>query len=286
MRLISAAAFFDKQLCSDAFGVASDFYAQLDLFDDNKRDGTTTVRRILSVADPVVMPASGAIILANHVYIVGNRADHEDVFANQVIRRGYAMQQSDGPASIKTIAQAAGGLAGVATFAAKVFVKELREEVQTSRMYPSWDIVVPIGTPVARNTVVVADGILYLCRESFITSGGFYNVQASQLSDTAPQTVSYTDRSGQGYDPATDTMTSTGAVSVPALAMRYEDYYLRLSSEAPKNLPGDLCLGVAKTSVPSAGVGDEWTSAAGVKYRVQAVADDNLGAWLLHSRRT
>ena len=103
MRLADAASFFDNQICVDAFNPDITFYGQLDLFDDNKRDGTTTVRRILSVADGVVLPASGAIALANSVYMLGN--SHEDVFQNEVIRRGYSIEQSDGPASIKTFAQ-------------------------------------------------------------------------------------------------------------------------------------------------------------------------------------
>lgn len=282
MRLIDAASYFDQQVCTDAFTPFSTFKAQLDLFDDSKRDGTTGARRILSVASSVVVPVSGAIVLANHTFIIGG--DHEDVFAGAVIRRKYAIQQAQ-TANIKTLAQAASGAAGTPTFASKIWVKDLREVDQTSRMFPFFDVFLPSSTPAARSRVVLMGSLFYLVRATFESAGGFTTAECNELTDTQPQTVAYVDRSGQAYDPVTDRTTALATVTGLALVMRFEDYYERLSTESLKNQPGDVCLAIAKTLVTAPGVGDEWTSAASVLYRVQAVSDDGSTSWLLHSRR-
>lgn len=282
MRLLDAAKYFDKQICYDAFDATVSFRAQLDLFDDAKRDGTTGVRRVLSVASQVVVPTSGAITLANHTFILG--ADHEDVFDNAVIRRKYAIQQVK-PANIKTLAQAAAGSTGTATFASKIWVKDLREVDETSRMFPYFNVFLPSSTPATRASVVLLDGLFYLVRAIFESAGGFTTAECNELTGTQPQTISYVDRSGQVYDPATDSTGALTTVSALSLVMRFEDYYERLSTESPKNQSGDMCLAIAKSLVATPGVGDEWTSALGVMYRVQAVSDDGSTSWLLHSRR-
>lgn len=282
MRLTDAAAYFDQQVCTDAFTPFGTFKAQLDLFDDSKRDGTTGARRILSVASDVVVPASGAIILGGHTFILGG--DHEDVFAGSVIRRKYTMQEVE-TASIKTLAQAAAGLAGTATFASKIWVKDIKEVDQTSRMFPYFNVFLPSSTPAARRSVVMLGTLFYMVRATFESAGGFTTAECNELTDTQPQTVAYVDRSGQVYDPATDKVGALTTVNALALVIRFEDYYERLSTEAPKNQPGDVCLAIAKSLVTAPGTGDEWTSAAGVLYRVQAVSDDGGTSWLLHSRR-
>lgn len=282
MRLSDAAAYFDNQVCADAFNPLVTFKAQLDLFDDSKRDGTTGARRIITVADSVVMPASGAITVGNQTFLVGG--DHEDVFFGSVVRRSLALQRGEA-ANIKTLAEAAAGTTGLATFASKIWVKDNKEVDQTSRMFPFFDIFLPSSTPGARNRVILLGGLFHLVRTIFKSAGGFTTAECNELTDTQPQTITYVDRSGQAYNAATDQTTALTAVVALALVMRFEDFYERLSSEAPKNLPGDLCLAIAKSLVAAPGTGDMWTSAAGVNYRVQTVSDDGSTSWLLHSRR-
>lgn len=283
MKLSNAAKFFDKQSCYDAFDLSVDpVYGQLDLFDDSKRDGSTGLRRVFSVAADVILPASGAITIANHVFIVGG--EHEDTWQNSVIRRKHVVQQAEGTAAILTLAEACAAAAGVATWASKVWIKDLKEVEQSTSLHPFYNIVFPVSVAPAKNQVVRLGGILYLTRTLYLSAGGFTTAECNELTGVQPQNITYTDKSGQAYNPVLDTYTGLAPVVAAGLLMRYEDHYVKLSSQAEKNLPGDMCLVMPRASLPSPAAGDEFTTADGTAYRVVEAYNDDATAWLLHSR--
>lgn len=284
MKLINAARFFDKQDCYDAFDLEADpVKGQLDLFDDSKRDGSTGIRRVLSAAATVELPASGAVSIAGYIFIIGG--EHPDTYNNEVIRRKYVIQQADGVANILTLAEACAGAAGIVTWSSKVWIKDLKEVEQSTGLYPFYNMVFPASTIPAPNQVIRLGGVLFLTRSVLTSAGGFSTAEANELVGVLPQSIVYIDRSGQTYVPATDVYTGLSPVTASGLLMRYEDHYNKLSSEAAKNLAGDMCLVMPKASVATANAGDEFTSADGTAYRVLEVYNDDSGCWLLHSRR-
>jgi hypothetical protein len=282
MKLASAAAFFDKQVCYDACNPSSKFMAQLDLFDDSKRDGTTPVRRVLSVKPSVNLPTSGTVIVGNDTYIIGGR--HDDLFNGAVIRSKYVMQVADGPATIYTLAQAAAGTGGTSTFAGRVWLKDLKEPEQSSGLFPYFNLYLPANSTCGPNNVMALAGKFYFVRTAFTSPGGFRACESSELLDDAIGTIAYTDRSGRTYNPATDTVAALAVVNCSAVVLRYEDSFLRNSAAAPKNEAGDVTLAVAKVLVSAPGPGDTWVK-DGVTYRVKSVNDDGGTSWLLHSSR-
>lgn len=283
MKLLNAAKYFDRQVCFDPFAVTRTFKAQLDVFDDSKRDGATPVRRVLSAAPGVVMPTSGCVQVGTDVYVLGAR--HEDLFNGTPIRNSYVMQLADGLAEIKTLAQVAAGTAGVKTYAGRIWVKDLKEQDQSSGLFPYFDLFLASSVTVLDAAVVTLTGKLYIVRTRYNSPAGFLAIEASELLSTAVQSVVYNPKSGSAYNPATDNVTALASVTCNAVVLRYEDSYSRNSISAAKNQAGDVTLALPKVSVTAAVAGDTWAG-SGVNFRVYTVNQDAAGtSWLLHSRR-
>ena len=280
MKLSRAANYFDQQVCEDATDSSSTFKAQLDLFDDSKRDGTTVVRRVLSVKPGTVLPASGTLKIAGRYYIVGG--SHDDLFNNSAIRTKYIVQQGD-PVKLKTLAQLAAGSAGTATYADKIWVKDMKEPDESSRLFPFFNVFVPAPLVISLFQVIVSGADILFVRSVYESAGGFKTLETNILDAASVAAVAYVPYSG-AYDPVTDKYTTAATINTSAVVLRYEDFFLRVYASAERMQPGDMCLAVAKSAVATPAAGDLWT-ANSITYRVLSVLDDASTSWLLHSRR-
>ncbi len=282
MRLIDAARFFDSTVCVDAYTLGNTFMAQLDLYDDSKRDGVTVDRRVLSLADSIVLPARGAFNALNEVFLLG--AVHKDSFGGTTIRRKYVCHRADGLASVNTLEQAILGTVGGSAYAARLWVKDNKEVVVSSRLDGFFNIYFSSTETIAVGSVVTIDGRAHLVRNSFVNASGFLLCEADELPITYVSAVVYTDKSGQAYDAAADALGALGPVSCSALWHRFQSGYEYLRPSADKFEPGDITANVSKTNIPAAGANDRFTL-LGDTWRVLAVRDNGANVWMLHARR-
>jgi hypothetical protein len=235
MRLADASRFFDRTVCADAYAPARTFLAQLDLFDDSKRDGGTVARRVLSVAPDVALPARGVFTAHGDTYILG--AGHPDSFNGAVVRKKYVSHRADGLATIMTLDQAIRSLAGGSSaYGARLWVKDQKEIQESSRlnaffaMYFAPIETVPIGS------VVALAGRWHLVRQSFVSAAGFLMCEADELPLTALSSIVYTDRTAV-YDAANDALTTSQTPTIPALWHRFQagfDYLQESAVQLPR----------------------------------------------------
>lgn len=282
MRLADAASFFDKVVCQDAYnGAAATFLAQLDLFDDSKRDGATVARRVLSVSPSVTLPARGAVTAHGDVYVLGG--EHKDSFKGNVVRRKFVAHRAEGLGAIKTLEQAILGSAGTPAYGARVWVKDMKQVDTSSELRALFDLYFAAGEPLAVGAVVSLDGRLHLVRNTYLSTAGFRLGEADELPDTTLASIAYT-RSGGSYDAVNDVIGSSAPVTVPALWHKFQTAFEYLRPSAETFRPGDITVNVSKAGVAAAGAGDTLTL-LGDTWRVVDVRDNGANVWMLHCRR-
>jgi hypothetical protein len=281
MRLVDAAAYFDRTVCTDAYTLGSPFNGQLNVFDDSARDGTTVLRRVLSVADGTPIPARRAIQAHGQFYIIG--ADHIDSFNGAVIRRKYVCHRADGLAVAASADQALRALAGTSMYAGRVWVKDMKELETSSRLSAFMSIFVASTETVGVGDFVSLSGRWHLVRNVFLGAAGFLTLESDQLAADCLGTAAYSARAGNVYDAVNDVIDGATA-TVPVMVHRWQDdFFYRLMTSAKFEV-GDVVARVSKTNVPTALAGDTFVF-AGDHYNVVSVRDDGRGAWTLHARR-
>lgn len=275
MRLAAAARYFDRQLMTDAYGTAT-LRAQFDLFDDSKRDGGVTRRRMLSVAPGVALPARRAVASDGIVWLVGGQ--NPDYFAGEAIRRKYPLHMADGLASIQSFAQYLAATPGLSAYAAIDWVKSAKEIDESSELADTLNIVLAKGESLAFPSLLTLNGETYLLRQSHVSSAGFLIVNADEIGTPVSETGSFTSRT---YDAVNDTWAGT-PVSVKFLRLRWQSHFRYLSQRTPNFQAGDdvlVCLQSAAT--PKAN--DKVALSDGVWQMLTVQAEGTC--WSIHARR-
>lgn len=273
---------FDRALCADAYVLGPSFKAQLDLFDDSKRDGGTVARRVLSVAPGVALPARGAINVHGEVFLVGGL--HQDSFNGSVVRKKYVCHRADSLGMVRTLEQAILATAGTATYGARLWVKDMKEVDVSSKLNAFFNLYFAASEAIPVGSVVTLQGIMHLVRNSFVSAAGFRLAEADELPLTCLQSIVYTDKSGQAYDEANDAYGTLPPATVPVLWHRFQSGFENLRPAAEPFLPGDVTVNVSKASVAAAGTGDTFVM-LGSTWRVLDVRDNGANVWMLHARR-
>jgi hypothetical protein len=282
MRLQNAARYFDQVVCADAYLPSAMFRAQLDLFDDSKRDGATVERRVLSVDPRETLPLRGAFMTAGDTFVMG--AQHQDSYGNNPIRLKFVCHKADGLASLQTLEQAILGTAGIGAYAARLWVKDNKNVVATSVVDSFYNIFLSATESVAVASIVTLDGRVHIVRNTLIAASGFLLCEADELTSNAVSPVVYTDRSGQAYDSSADAVGSLSTVSCNTLWHRFQSGYEYLRASADKFEPGDITANFSKSNIPSPGAGDTFTL-LGDTWRVHSVRDNGANVWMLHACR-
>jgi len=275
MRLAAAASRFDTTLCADASNPATTFYGQLDLFDDSRRDGATVVRRILSVAPDVVIPAGRVLTILGEQWLVG--MEQSDVYAGAAVRAKYVLHRADGAATIQSVAQALSA-GSTATYAGKLWVKDLKEIEVSSLLEGFFNLYLPRNVTVIAGNVIALSGNLHMVRASYLSAAGFLIAECAELA-SGVVAATYT---SEAYSPVTDTATPTNTAA-NLLHVRYQDDYAYLTLADPKFVKGDEKGYVLKSVIATAAAGARVTIGAEV-WDVISVADEGL-CWGLHLRR-
>lgn len=278
MRLLDAARFFDKMVCADAYAPAVSFKGQLDVFDDSKRDGATVLRRILSIAPDIALPARMTIVAASDTWLIG--AGHKDSFNGTTLRAKYIIHRADGAATIKTVAQAL-STGGTPSFASRLWIKDLKEVEVSSSLFNMLNVYLAPNETVAVGNLILLAGKLHLVRNVYLGAAGLLIAESDELPATAVASVTYTPRGG-AYSPTTDTTTPSAPITANLLRTRFQDDYAYPNEAAPKYVKGDIRGSVLKSAVATPKVDDYVTLTDG-DWRTVSIDDDGA-TWGLHLR--
>ena len=274
MRLNRAASFFDRLVCRDAYGTAS-FKAQLNLFDDSTRDGLGSVRRVLSTAPAIMMPARRAIATEGKVWLVGE--SHPDYFTNGTIRNKYTLHQADALVSLMTFSEALAGSAGYSLYAARAWVKAAKQVEVSSELFNTFELFVAATESLPDLCVVQVGGDLLLAQDPYPTEGGFLAAHAVHL----PEPLATASLHRRTYQPVTDTWGEVVS-SLPVLRMRWQEHFRYFARYSTPYAAGDQQIIVRKADAPLVGPSDTLTLASQT-YTV-VVAYDEGDVWSIHGR--
>lgn len=278
MKLSAAAVAFDDLVCVDGYAGTGSFKAQLDLYDDSKRDGYSVVRRILAAAPSVSIPARRVVDIQGDKWIVGQVA--KDYFRGSAIRHKHLMHRANGLAESFTIA---GILATTPTptstfYAAEAWIKGGREIDESSDVTDVLTMYFSTSESVLARTIFKLGGNLHLVRNVHGTASGFNAADVDILDAPNLETVSF---ASKVYNPVTAAYTTT-TTNAKVLRMRWQSKFEYLSMSSQSYQTGDDVVMVLKTALtPKAG--DTLPLSDGVRTVLTVTSDG--ACWHVHVRR-
>lgn len=279
MRLKNAARYFDRLTAYDGYSGVAAFKAQFDLFDDSKRDAAGVMRRILSTADGVTIPARRVIECPVGSHWIVGEDPHLDTFDEYVIRRKYILQAANKLTYIRTPGQVLAGSGGIAAYAGYAWAKDWKENEYGSKTFPYYEAYFSRSEAVAPGAYLVTGTNLYRVRSVYDSEGGFRVAESDELG-AAVKTLSIT---GPGVlNPVTDTITAPVPTVAPGIVMRFTANFEYQQESAIKRQEGDLVVLVTKLSFPTLKVGDKVDDGV-IDYTVLAIASE-ADCWRLHCR--
>lgn len=281
MNLHSASNYFDKTACVDAYNPATKFLAQLDLFDDTKRDGLTVERRILSTSPSVNIPARRTIVAEGIAWVVGKK--NVDTFLGKPIRHKYEIHRAEALGNVRTPKQKL-TTGGLPVYSSAVWVKDSKEVESSSRLYSFMNTYFAQGEAISAGDILSLGASDYRIRNVYMAASGIQVGEANVMPKDSLQPITYKSLSAQVYDPTTDSF-GTGVVTVfNALWERFQDSFYYESAAAPKYENGDVLLVIQKTSVALPKAGDTLVL-LGESWIVVSLQDDQRLCWELQVRR-
>lgn len=282
MKLSAVAAYFDRLPVLDAYSGASLGKAQLDLFDDTKRDGVTAIRRALSVKAGWVPPTRRVIALDGQPFIVGSR--HFDTFGASAIRDKFVLHPADGLCSAFTGHDLlTTGATGQQLYAAKAWVKDVKDISTTSYLQSQYVAYAAMGEPVVQgNFLLMPGGSLLRVHNTYHSIAGYLAMECSELEPDALTSVQFTSQV-QSYDPVLEVYGSPSITAVPAIVTRFLDDYEFRNEKMSDAYLGDLRVRLRAADVPGISNGDT-ISLRGRDWRVISVDSRPDSTWSVQVR--
>ena len=278
MDLYDAATYFDDIEAFDSYTGQLLFLCQFSNFDDRSADGTTSKRRVLSVAPDIAIPARRVLTLLDENWIVGD--GNSDAIYNTKIRRAYSMKKANYLAQILTPGMAVESIQGSLAYAQAVYFKDTLDILQTSDYDAFYNIFFSVNEPVKQASLIKLDDRLYRVRGTYKPLEGYITAQADELAQDAWQTVMFAQ--GAVYDPISDSYSGT-PVTANCIRIDYTKSRENLQESSPLEKKGDEKAYFSKTQLPNLKVSDTFLM-QGEKWKIVSVITSE-DAWLAHIRR-
>lgn len=274
MNLGLAAGFFDSVPVADGYTGQTLFNAQLEPYDDSRRDSVQSGRRILATRPDVVAPSRGVVGIGADRWILGQR--NPDWFQGVEIRSKYVMAQADGLATLGSIQEHLAGSGTVQAYYSKSWVKDSKDIEESSARTGVYHFYMARSETVEPGDMIVSEGQTYIVQQSYITTLGMIAAEADQLGAAL---VSAT-LTPVTYNVVTEAEVVGTAITASALSLRWQSHFRYLSESSPKFNPGDSVVVMRATGVPAPTTSDN-LQVNGTDYRILAAhLEDSL--WKMH----
>lgn len=265
MDLHEAACFFDDTQVYDDLGTPL-FLAQLDLYDDSKRDGVGVDRRLLSMApaNEALLPASRLVKVVGQHWVVGEV--QRDTFQGEAIRHKAVLQRADESVVWGTPGQILAAVGLTTSLTGMVWTKEAKHETTTSDVRAMYTLYVAEAfAGLQPGNYARLRGTLCRVRSRYLTAGGFGAVEMFETSPGSERVVDYASRV---FDGAAGSYTTTTLPDVAVLVLEaFEDYTITQADARIEK--ADKQVLVAKAAVATPKTGDS----LGGLGRVAAITD-------------
>lgn len=275
MRLKAAARFFDDTPVYDGYTGEYLWPCQFSSFNDANAVGSTSTRRILSIAPGLQLPARRVIKIFDDVWLVGD--GNPDSWKGEPIRQSFNMKKSNVSVEICTPAQACLGTAGTQAYAQKIYFKDTINSLNNADYDPFWNFFLAPTEPVAKGAFLRAGSQLYRVRSDYVPLEDLRIAQSDSV-DAGPVSAVFTTGA---YNPVTDSFAAT-TVTAPVILLDFTKLYAYQSKASERVASGDMNALVAKASLTP--VVGKSLSLSSVDWKILSVESEQ-DAWLLHLRK-
>lgn len=273
MTLAQASSYFDRTPVTDPYTGSLLFHAQVEPFEDSKRDAYSAYRRVLSTAPSVSIPAHRVVDLLGQRWIVGQ--DEPDGM-QQLHRRNYVLSPVDAELAVSSMNQFVAGVSAYKLFASVHWLKDLKQESVSSEHPQSFEVFLPsMVTP--RQILWGASGA-YLVLSPRMMPSGFVAALCLKLESSVEKASLVT----RVYDPVAGKYTVANPVGtqVNALRVRWQNLYEHRSESDRKYENGDVSVVLAAGTVVAPGAKLRFSDRT-----YQVLGTDNFGgAVVAHAR--
>jgi hypothetical protein len=275
MKLKSAARYYDDTPVADGYTGDYLWRCQFSSFNDVNAVGSTSTRRILSIAPDLQLPARRVVKVFDDRWLVGD--GNPDSWRGEVIRQSFNMKKATALAQMLTPAQACLSQAGTEAYTQAIYFKDTVNSLNNADYDPFWNYFFAPTEPVGKGSFIRDGTRLLRVRSSYVPLEDLRICQSDEI-DMLPQAAVF----GTGaYDPASDSF-GAGTVATPVILFDTVKAYTNVTQATASVAKGDLSGLVAASAVTPA-VG-KTVDIAGTAWRILGSTAD-LDAWLLHLRR-
>lgn len=275
MRLKTAASYFDDTEVYDAYTGRYLWRCQFSSFNDANAVGSTSTRRILSIAPGLDLPPRRAVKVFDDVWLVGD--GNPDSWRGSAIRQSFNMKKATALASLLTPAEACLSAAGTPAYTQAIYFKDTVNSLNNADYDPFWNYFFAPGEPISKGGFIRDGSRLLRIRSSYLPLEDLRIAQSDEMGSGPLAAVFQTG----AYVPATDSFTA-GTVSTFVLMFDMPKAYSYVTEATDKATSGDMSALVPKSALTP--VPGKTVTISGVTWRVISLDSDN-DCWLLHLRR-
>ena len=275
MKLKSAATYFDDTPVYDGYTNDYLWLCQFSSFNDANAVGSTSTRRILSIAPGLAVPSRRAIKVFDDVWLVGD--GNPDSWKGSVIRQSFNMKKATSLSALLTPAQACLAAAGTSAYTQQIYFKDTVNTLNNADYDPFWNFFLAPTETVEKGYFIRAAGKLYRVRSAYLPLEDLRIAQSDEV-DAGPLDATF---STGAYIPATDSY-AAGSVDTKVILLDFSKLYENQTKASSAVAKGDMSALVPKSALTPA-VGKTVTT-QGATWKILAV-DSELDCWLLHLRK-
>lgn len=212
--LAQASTYFDRTIVYHADSGQALFRAQVEPYDDVRRDASTAYRRVLSVKAGTVVPSEVNVL--GTVWLVG--ASETDAL-DEIHRQKYVIAQAKARLRSSTLAEYLQSNYSQTLWAAPYWSKDAKQTEVSSASPQMFDVY--LSTTVAAQTVLWDDTAAYLVISPRPMASGLQAAHSLKLDQTRAQAT----LRKRTYSPTAGAYVQEQTVSVPTLQVRWQSLF-------------------------------------------------------------
>ena len=275
MKLKAAAKYFDDTSVHDGYTSAYLWLCQFSSFNDANAVGSTSTRRILSIAPGLTIPARRAIKIFDDVWLVGD--GNPDSWKGAVIRQSFNMKKATSLATLLTPSEACLASAGTTAYVQQIYFKDTVNSLNNADYDPFWNFFLAPVETVDKGSFIRVGSKLYRVRSAYLPLEDLRIAQSDEV-DAGPLDATF---ATGAYVPATDSF-SAGSVATKVILLDFNKLYENQTKASNSVAKGDVSALVPKSALTPA-VG-KTVAVQDATWKILAV-DSELDCWLLHLRK-
>lgn len=234
MDLVAVSRRFDMTPLWDAYtGEKLSATCQVTVWDNPRRDGLTTLRRTLSMAYSVELPARHTLIIGGQVWIV-SAYSNPDTWEKDVSRKGYVAQLAE-LGRISRTSQLLDG-SGEYVYMSRVWVKDVKDITTSSEFQSQYYIYFTKGENFEEGEFAFIKDRWHIIRNVYTSTAGFYIAECNELE---PECIFSLSVDVGDYDPVSET-TTKDIRQIPVIKLDWRDDYTNSLPSAEPQQVGDI----------------------------------------------